>query len=89
MKRLLVALFVAALGIFALASKGDASSPYACTWITGGTIYGNVTVPSGQKCSLDGATVTGAVTVQAGGGLVIIDGSKICKTYIEVMGGKA
>jgi hypothetical protein len=78
MKRLLMVLpLVAALSVFALGSSGDAASIFNCNGINSGPINTNVNVPNGDLCSLDGATVTGKVTVQAGGGLVIIHGSTI------------
>jgi hypothetical protein len=78
MKRLFMGvLLVALLTVFGLASSGDAASPFNCTGINSGPINSNVNVPNGARCSLDGATVTGRVTVQAGGGLVIIHGSTI------------
>jgi len=55
---------------------------------TGGAIGGtfhNVVVPAGSSCLLDGARVTGDVTVQAGGSLVVftITGTTTIAVYIK------
>jgi hypothetical protein len=84
MKRLMVvALLVALLTVSALASSGNAAGTFNCNGINSGLISGSVNVPNGDLCSLDGANVTGSVTVQAGGGLVIIHGSTIRGSVVQ------
>jgi hypothetical protein len=89
MKRLclLIALPLILLGLSGVASSAGASGVFTCKGMHSGTISGNVNVPKGDLCSLDGATVSaGSVTVQKGGGLVIIHGSTINGNVVSVSG---
>jgi hypothetical protein len=73
-------LFTLGAAVTIIAMLGGIATSYAqninCTGTVGGgaavtTVNGNVTVPGGASCTLDFVDVTGKVTVQAGGSLLI------------------
>jgi len=78
MRRLLMAAatlgFVVGAGLvvtppsFASTTCDDAATPIAA----GSTVSGNVVVPAGKTCDLTNVTVTGGITVQAGGILRVL-----------------
>lgn len=87
MKRFcLIALPFALLALSGMASSGGAAAPFNCYGLTSGPISGSVNVPNGALCALDAAAVTGNVTVQGGGGLVIIHGSTIKGSVFSTSG---
>ena len=66
-------IFVLVLVLFGVVLAGSqvaSTAPnYVCTTATVGGTYGNVTVPAGAHCSLDGTRVLGNVTVGTGASL--------------------
>src|SRR6516162_724290 len=75
MRLFALAAALAIIVIFASVAGSRAQS-ISCTGTVGGgaavtTLNGNVTVPSGASCTLDFVDVTGNVTVQPGGSLLI------------------
>ena len=69
MKRSVIAILVV-FGAFLAGSQVANTAPnYVCTTPTVGGTYGNVNVPAGAQCSLDGTRVLGNVTVGTGASL--------------------
>src|SRR4051812_47195612 len=84
MRKTIVAVMVAAVVAVAggaVYSNSAFAAGVTCTGtpgtLSGSTITGNVTVPSGSWCNIQGQTVNGNVNVSAGAGLVIGSGSTI------------
>jgi hypothetical protein len=73
MKRTLIPLLAATAAFVAVAVSGaSAASPTVCSTTITHNIAGNVTVPAGASCTLDGILVSGSVTAdQAGASLVV------------------
>lgn len=68
---LVLAVLVGAFLVFA--GSAQTTPNYVCTGFTSGATYGNVTVPAGASCTLDGVRVTGNVTVGTGADLLVSD----------------
>ena len=62
---------VMALGALLLNPAIAAGADFECTGFQSGGTFGNVVVPTGQSCVLDHVRVTGKVTVQTGGNLIV------------------
>lgn len=75
--KLLPVLTVAALSVTTLTAAGmPGQAPFVtrCVGVGGAvTVPGDLVVPAGASCTLEGTTVTGAVRVQAGADLVLVD----------------
>jgi len=75
MKKGLIVAVLVALGALLPASGGARTAATTCTGFVVGGTYGDVVVPAGQFCNLDGVRVTGGVTVQTGASLVVSNNS--------------
>jgi hypothetical protein len=75
MKKGLIVAVLVALGAFLPASGGARTAATNCTGFATGGTFGDIVVPAGQSCVLDGVTVTGGVTVQTGASLEITNTS--------------
>ncbi|MGC0274655.1 hypothetical protein ACO0LV_16850 [Pseudactinotalea sp. Z1739] len=72
----LAALALAATGAVATAATASADLVTRCVGTAGEvTVPGDLVVPSGRTCILEGTTVTGQVRVQSGANLVVTDGT--------------
>src|SRR5438067_4905126 len=73
------ALAASALAVGSVVSVAPAANADLVTYCVGEggavTVPGDLFVPPGESCSLDGTTVTGNVRVAAGGNLVVKGGS--------------
>jgi len=72
---LVSALLVAAALTAGSASAGKPSPTLTCTGVVSGGTWGNVVVPDGAECSLNGVTVQGSVKVGIGSDLYVSGGS--------------
>jgi hypothetical protein len=89
LKRLSLVLLlpVALLVVPAMTGGAGASGVFTCSnEIVSGSFNGNVNVPSGSICALSGLTLSGGVTVQSGGGLLITNASKLGGGVLSVFG---
>lgn len=74
--RALLGVIVMLAGVFALAPQAEAAVKCPANPPPGSSVGGNITVPTGQTCTLQEVTVSGNVTVSPGGEL-IVQGGKI------------
>jgi hypothetical protein len=73
MKHLATALLM--FGIMVSAPTAARADTNCSTDLTSGTINGNLIVPAGAECSLNGTTVTGNVKVEKGAQLLVFSGT--------------
>jgi hypothetical protein len=89
MRRILLAVMVAALGTAGVALSQSASAATTCTGEMEGAVPGPVIVPSGAVCDLEAVVVNGSVTVRPGGVLHVGSGSKIKGNVYSDRGGSS
>jgi hypothetical protein len=79
MRKILLAVMVAALGVTGVALGPTASAAFTCTGYVTHSVAGPVIVPSGTTCEFDGSSVVvdGSVTVQPGGRFHVGGGATI------------
>jgi len=78
MKRLLIAISMAAVAMLALSSPASADGSVTCTESISGTVDANVVVPDGAICAVvPPATINGNVSVGRGANVIVSEGVTI------------